>query len=286
MDKIDIIIKKEGIAMQMIYARGSQSTNFSSTRALYVNNCGFYRNLDEDISVYRENGRNDYHLLISSSGSIKINGREIKQDCAYLFFPASLHDYVYNRGEGSEYFWLHFSGKQLPELIDRYGITEGEIDLGKAQKEAGRIIKMMISALADKYENGDEYCEALLCALLALISAPPKASGSPFARAMKMLEDSQCDKTVTEIAEIYGMTPNHFIRSFKSYVGMSPNSYRIRRRIDNACEMLVSTEMRIESIARAVGYDDPLYFSRAFKSTIGVSPTEYRVQNKLIPDSI
>lgn len=272
--------------MQIVYARGGENTNFSSSKALYMNNCGLYRNVDEDIYVFRKNGRKDYHLLVVSSGSMRINGDVLEQDKAYLFFPGSLHDYIYEKGEGSEYFWLHFSGQRVLELIERYGIVEGKIDLGKSQKEVGRIIKMMINALYDKYDNGDEYCEALLCALLALISAPPKVSSSPFARAVKILDDLQCDKTVTEIADIYGMTPNHFIRSFKNYVGISPNSYRIRRRIESACEMLTSTEMRIESIARAVGYEDPLYFSRAFKNAIGMSPTEYRVKNKLIPDFV
>ena len=277
---------KGGIDMQIIYARGEQNTNFSSKKELYVNNCGMYRNLDEDICVFREKGREDYHLLVVSSGGIMVSGRHLEQNAAYLFFPGSLHDYVYEQSEGSEYYWLHFSGQRVPELTEKYGIFEGEINLGKAQNEVGRIIKMMINALTDKYDNCDEYCEALLYALLALISAPPKSSSSPFARAVKMLDDLQCEKTVAEIAEMYGMTPNHFIRSFKNYVGASPNAYRIHRRIESACEMLASTEMRIDSIARAVGYDDPLYFSRAFKRTIGMTPTEYRVKNKLIIDTV
>ena len=264
--------------MQMICARGSKSTNFMSERDLYVNNCGCYRNVEEDITVYRKYGRNDYHLLVVSIGKISVNGRELKSGDAFLFFPMSPHNYTYIGEKGSEYFWLHFSGSRVPEMIDSHRIKEGIIELGNAHKEAGRLIKMMINALSDKYSNADEYCEALLCALTALISAPPTIS-SPFTKAMKMLEDFTCNMTVAEISERYGMTVNHFIRSFKKYVGVSPNAFRIRRRTENACEMLISTEMRIESIAHAVGYDDPLYFSRIFKKTTGVSPQKYRTDS-------
>ena len=48
--------------MQIIYARGEQSTNFSSKKELYVNNCGMYRNLDEDICVFREKGRKERNM--------------------------------------------------------------------------------------------------------------------------------------------------------------------------------------------------------------------------------
>ena len=40
--------------------------------------------------------------------------------------------------------------------------------------------------------------------------------------------------------------------------------------------MLISTELSVEKIAAASGYDDPLYFSRAFKKQEGMSPSEYR----------
>ena len=37
--------------MQMLIARGKGQTNFMSEKPLYVNNCGFYRDLDSDITV-------------------------------------------------------------------------------------------------------------------------------------------------------------------------------------------------------------------------------------------
>lgn len=278
MDKIDIIVlyaRKEGGEMQVLYARGSDVTNFMSEKPLYVNNCGFYRDLDSDISVTRPRGRDDYHLLLTSSGSIFVGEREIKSGQIYIFYPSTPQYYRYERGEGTEYYWLHFSGGTVSALMNAYGLREGITDIGYSRSEVERIIKMMLRALSEKYKHADAFCEGLLGSLLALVSAPPVIS-SPYHKAIKLLSDPANSQSIEEIASIYNMSPNHFIRSFKQYVGVSPNAFRIEKRLEIAGEMLISTDLAVDSIAVASGYDDPLYFSRTFKKHMGISPTEYR----------
>jgi AraC-like DNA-binding protein len=131
---------------------------------------------------------------------------------------------------------------------------------------------MMLRAFSEEYRNADGFCEGLLSALLALISAPPVIS-SPFYKAIKLLGDPTNSQSIDEIASLYNMSANHFIRSFKQYVGFSPNAFRIRRKMEIACEMLISTDMNVEGVASAVGYSDPLYFSKAFRKKYGVAPS-------------
>lgn len=264
--------------MQVLYARGLSTTNFMSNKPLYVNNCGFYRDLDSDIAANRPRGRADYHLLMVSSGRINVGQCELTTGKIYLFYPSSPQQYRYGGGEGTEYYWLHFSGEKVPELIDRYDVREGIIDIGSSRGEVERIIKMMLRALSENYRYADEFCEGMLGSLLALISAPPVIS-SPYHRAIKLLGDPASEQSIEEIASLYNMSPNHFIRSFKQYVGMSPGAYRISKRIELACEMLTSTELSVEKVAAAAGYADPLYFSRIFRTHVGCSPTEYRKKN-------
>lgn len=49
-------------------------------------------------------------------------------------------------------------------------------------------------------------------------------------------------------------------------------------RMDEARELLRSTELKSFQIAERVGFAEPNYFSFCFKKHVGVSPKEYRRQ--------
>jgi AraC-like DNA-binding protein len=201
-----------------------------------------------------------------------------------LFFPRSQQHYRYEGGKGSEYYWLHFSGSRIPALFESYRLKEGVINIGSSCGDIERLIKMMMRAFSEKYKYADDFCEGILASLLSYIAAPPIIS-SPYGKAIKILGDLSDGSSVEEIASVYNMSPNHFIRSFKQYVGLSPNAFRIEKRMEMACEMLISTDMTVERVASAVGYADPLYFSRAFRKRTGHSPSEFRkVKRSLFQD--
>jgi AraC-like DNA-binding protein len=81
--------------------------------------------------------------------------------------------------------------------------------------------------------------------------------------------------TSVMIAQKAGLSPTHFNRLFKQYMGSSPVAYFIRKKMDLARYLLTQTTMSIKEVASAAGYDDPLYFSAQFKKQVGVSPSFY-----------
>ena len=72
------------------------------------------------------------------------------------------------------------------------------------------------------------------------------------------------------------MQTTYFIRRFGKVYGLSPQSYLTRLRINRAMELLSSTDMSIEKVAKSVGIPDTSYFSRVFKNQCGTSPGTYR----------
>lgn len=50
----------------------------------------------------------------------------------------------------------------------------------------------------------------------------------------------------------------------------------MRRRLEEACRLLVETRLKIGEIAAAAGFRDPLYFSRRFRLETGVTAAAYR----------
>ncbi|MDY4890912.1 MAG: AraC family transcriptional regulator, partial [Prevotella sp.] len=47
-------------------------------------------------------------------------------------------------------------------------------------------------------------------------------------------------------------------------------------KIQLACKLLETTDLKINQICAKVGIDDSYYFSRLFTKTIGISPKKYR----------
>jgi len=74
------------------------------------------------------------------------------------------------------------------------------------------------------------------------------------------------------------MSPAHFTRKFKELVGVSPQDFITKSKLERAQQLLFYTDKSISEIAIEVGYNDPNYFSRIFKKTFQMTPKEYREQ--------
>ena len=68
----------------------------------------------------------------------------------------------------------------------------------------------------------------------------------------------------------------NFRKIFKLETGMSPHHYRVRRRLDMACALLMRSELSITEISRKLGYCSPYEFSAQFRRQVGVAPSKYR----------
>ena len=80
---------------------------------------------------------------------------------------------------------------------------------------------------------------------------------------------------LTEMAGIAHVSEEHLRRLCRRRYG-KPHAALTFLRIQRAKYLLSSTDDKIDSIARAVGYENPFTFSTLFKRWIGWSPSRYR----------
>ncbi len=76
----------------------------------------------------------------------------------------------------------------------------------------------------------------------------------------------------------HGWGYERFRKVFAERMGISPNQYRIRRRLDIACQMLNDTATSIGAIAYHLGYSSQFEFSAQFKRHLDLSPSAYRAK--------
>jgi AraC family transcriptional regulator len=82
--------------------------------------------------------------------------------------------------------------------------------------------------------------------------------------------------TVAQLARVAGLSTFHFARMFTLAVGISPNRYVSRLRLEQAMADVAAGKLSLAQIAFKSGFSSQANFTRAFRRATGITPSEYR----------
>jgi AraC family transcriptional regulator len=81
---------------------------------------------------------------------------------------------------------------------------------------------------------------------------------------------------IRHLSAVAQRSPAHFCRKFKLAVGESPHAYVVRRRLERACHLMVTSASSLSEIALSVGFSDQAHLCRHFRAAFGQSPASWR----------
>jgi AraC family transcriptional regulator len=81
---------------------------------------------------------------------------------------------------------------------------------------------------------------------------------------------------VKDLAALTRLTESHFCRTFKESCGESPHRYLMRRRVEHAKRLMLTTTTPLSQIAVACGLADQPHFNRIFRKFVGETPGSWR----------
>ncbi len=114
-------------------------------------------------------------------------------------------------------------------------------------------------------------------AQVSAVAALP-AKDDEIERACRTLGDHCAERVnLRDWCEREGLDYERFRKHFQQKMGVSPGQYRIRRRLDRACQLLQTTDHSIDRIAGELGYSSPYEFSAQFSRRMGMPPSRYRL---------
>ncbi len=128
----------------------------------------------------------------------------------------------------------------------------------------------------------DGMLQHLLVQIAALAGEAPKPvrgglSPHVVRRVTEAIADAEDDAlSLVEIAAIANLSPFHFAKAFKASLGVSPQRYQRRLRLERARALLASGGRTVLEVALAVGYESGQALSRAFRQEFGISPGKVR----------
>lgn len=127
--------------------------------------------------------------------------------------------------------------------------------------------------------------ETLLLSSLTLLSMRYSRTRKPPAelpvatqrilRAKELIDSCPVENhTLTQLAELAGLSHWHFLRQFTSLTGMTPHAYLIQARLRKARQLLRQGVTILET-SILCGFTDQSHFHRHFKNSLGLTPGEF-----------
>ena len=227
-----------------------------------------------------------YNLWICRSGSasFKFIGREQVYEVrpwTVLLIPPSVGHCGWNDEDIPDFrnFSAHWIplGVAEPELVlEPRVLVLREVDTAEALIQS----ILRVSAYGDEF--GQTQAEWLLLSLLGLIwrdiqlpwESPADEIILRQIGRIRAGEDLFAD--VVSFAEEANMSRVHYTRRFKRAIGLSPNEFLVKQRVECSAVLLKRTDWTLEQIAEVVGYSEQHYFSRQFRQVMGISPGAFR----------
>jgi AraC family transcriptional regulator len=85
---------------------------------------------------------------------------------------------------------------------------------------------------------------------------------------------------VEDMSEMVRLSPTHFSRAFKRSIGEAPHTYLVRRRLDRARQLMLTSDTALSEVALACGFFDQAHLTKLFRRFTGQSPAAWRRERR------
>jgi len=79
-----------------------------------------------------------------------------------------------------------------------------------------------------------------------------------------------------DLSAVAQRSTTHFSRSFKQAFGEPPHAYVVRRRLERACHLMMTSSASLSEIALSVGLCDQAHLCRLFSQAVGQNPSSWK----------
>ncbi|HEX9047556.1 MAG TPA: helix-turn-helix domain-containing protein [Verrucomicrobiae bacterium] len=250
-------------------------------------------------------------LILDGEAVVTHHGRKfrLRPNQLHLVPPFAVHDCSCSRR--LDHYHLHFVAR-MPTGIDLFSLLDcdyqlpaanGALDLFKRLEriyperklpcfDPNREEYKQFSSLAEPAANADDAvngfeARGILSLLLAQFLRSARGHEGVHARVNRQFlavqefihANMRRPIALADLARVVELHPTYFSDQFKRTVGVRPLDYLMRRRVERAQYLLLTSHASVKEIADAVGIADPAYFSRVFTKLCRTSPSAYRASH-------
>ncbi|MGQ7871134.1 helix-turn-helix domain-containing protein [Sunxiuqinia sp. sy24] len=244
------------------------------------------------------------YLITKGSGKLFLNNRELKLEPDYLYIIPSYVPCTYKFESGLEHYYIHLN-INLQNGLSIYNLYNINY-----KRQAVEIDKVLLSQLVNinprreiphhdprvyqkkpwinKKASFDSFEQCLetngiLSQLFSrfigseLLSNTDRLLTHKIQPILLFIQNNLSENiSVVKLAEMACTSKDHFTKLFKSITGIPPSEFIIRKRIEKAQFLLLSSDLPLNEIIEKTGFRSTSYFCRLFKKYSSFTPEEYR----------
>ena len=225
------------------------------------------------------------HVLIvavGGGGTVVVDGKgiELATGCGLLVFPFQGHAYA-NLREPLEWLFVTFSSANDQVVRD---LQDRPFRLPSAAMAKLRDLVAQYRQCAGDPELACELAMGLRRLLLDCrqwrepIQTVSDDQSYRLTTEIKAFVDARLHKGVRikEVSAHFGISGSTLAAKFRRQFGTSLGQYLQRLRLNRSISLLVSTNLKIEEVARRSGFESSYAFGRAFRRAFQATPSRYR----------
>jgi len=171
---------------------------------------------------------------------------------------------------------------------DQFDDTRSPTDLQQFVNLAKSVLELLETAKRE-LERDREAAKASLATASSILQSeierrslakgvrPGALAGWQMARVRAFI-DENLHRTILakDLSAVARRSTAHFSRSFKQALGEPPHAYVVRRRLERACHLMITSSASVSEIALSVGFSDQAHLCRLFRQAFGQSPSRWR----------
>ena len=175
----------------------------------------------------------------------------------------------------------------MTTAADQFDNTPSPTDLQQFVYLANNVVELLETAKRE-LERDREAKASLVTASSILRSEIERRSRAKGARPgplvawqiarVRAFIDENLHRTIhaKDLSAVAQRSTTHFSRSFKQAFGEPPHAYVVRRRLERACHLMMTSSASLSEIALSVGLCDQAHLCRLFRQALGQSPSSWR----------
>ena len=276
-------IKLSGIDSEFVRHFHSDVRVFKSTdHEPVLLECFGITNPNPDYRVEREKSHNFVlEYVEQGTGYVEIDNEKFTVNAGdvYFLYPNTKQRYYSDKNHPLKKYWVNFMGDDIFNILDALKI-KGIHHFPKCNL-MGHFIQLY--SLDEVFISSTDFAYFAYSTIVSMLIEMKKSlvnqtETDDVAYRIKEIIDTHISENikVLDICDELMLSKTFVIKAFKDKYHVTPNQYKLNRKMEIARNMLINENISIKQIAISLGFIDQYHFSNSFKKHHKMYPSEYR----------